>query len=353
MSSCFNFGCQQSTELRAVIEEQKSELERLCQENKSLADQIARTSRTSSAIEEQKTELERLRQENKSLADQIARTSRTSSAIEEQKTELERLRQENKSLADQIARTSRTSSAIEEQKTELERHRLESKGLADQIARTSRTGGVTGDIQAEIRKQIEEGSKRRTKQYVESTFNTYKDKERSIILATCLGPALRDLGVPIEPSEIDNLLKSRDLNNDGGLDFQEFSSLVSTPSPIEEWVGELPVIQLVSDALPRAGGTTKDQLRYLSKASPEQLEESCESIKEYLLKVLQEGVVVLKESYDKLDKRPAAASNSKFQISEMSVGTIADYHEGLSSRIGKCTFIAVFLSAVFCVNSHS
>jgi hypothetical protein len=186
---------------------------------------------------------------------------------------------------------------------------------------------------AKVRGQVEAGFRRRRIEMVQITFESHCDKTKNVIFASSLGPALSDLGMHIDEAEVDELLKSRDLNDDGGLDFHEFWSLVCTPSPVEEWVRELPLAQLVADALPCEDRLAKDQLRYLSRITPEQLAESLEIMKESLNKTLCERLVVLKEAFDKLDVQ-AAASNSKFQISKMSVGNIADFHEGLASRIG-------------------
>jgi hypothetical protein len=82
-------------------------------------------------------------------------------------------------------------------------------------------------------------------------------------------------------------------------------------------------------------GLRADQLRHLSNATLKDLEVSCEIIKEGLLQILQEKVAVLKTAYKKLDSQTAAGSNSKFQISKMSVGNIADFHKGLTTRIGE------------------
>jgi hypothetical protein len=183
-----------------------------------------------------------------------------------------------------------------------------------------------------IRKQVNEGVNRRSYKLLRDTFDLHKENASDVILASSLGPVLTDLGV--RAAEIEELLKSRGIDADGELDFQEFSLLVNTPSPIEEWASELSLSQLVSDAMPRVDCPIKDQLRYLSRATTEQLEDACEIIKESLFKVLQEKVAVLKEGYEKLDSQPAAGSNSKFQICKMSVGTITDFHEGLASRIG-------------------
>ena len=225
----------------------------------------------------------------------------------------------------------------------LQAGKKEERKKAEEMARieAEESAKKEGAIMREkIKKQVMEGHVRRSTQFVRETFDSHKDKTKQEILASSLGQALSDLGVHVEATNIEVLLKSRDLNDDGGLDFQEFSSLVSMPSPTEEWVGGLPLKQLVSDAMPRVNCPIKDQLRHLSRTNREQLEVSCEIIKEALLNILLENLDVLKKSFEKLDGQPTAESNStsktasKFQIFNMSVGTIDDFHEGLSSRIG-------------------
>ena len=184
-----------------------------------------------------------------------------------------------------------------------------------------------------IRKQVEEGLKRTNIESVRDTFDFFKVNK--VISASTLGPALRDLGVSVNATDIDEMLKSRDLNDDGSLDFEEFLSLVHTPSPIDEWVKELPLTEIVASAMPRVNCPIKDQLRHLSRATSKQLEESCEIIKEKLLEVLLNKQAVLCKSYEKLDCHPAANGNTKFQTFQMNAGTIDNFHEGLSSRVGK------------------
>ncbi len=189
-----------------------------------------------------------------------------------------------------------------------------------------------------IKKQVEAGINRRNDQFVRTIFDSHKDVATNAtesISARSLGTALSNLDFFVNaPESIAELLKSRGLNDDGGLDFQEFRSLVNTPSPIEEWVSGLPLTQLVADAMPRTDVPIKDQLRHLCKATAAQLKESCEVIKEGLLKILQEKLDALKDAYEKLDSHAASGSNSKFQVFGMNVGSIADFDKGLASRIG-------------------
>jgi hypothetical protein len=99
----------------------------------------------------------------------------------------------------------------------------------------------------------------------------------------------------------------------------------------------LPLNRLVSDAMPRpVSCLRKDQLRYLSNVTLEQLEVSCDVVKEKLINILEEHLAILKKVLN-----CHAASNDisenveKFQICKMRVGDIDDFHKGLAGRIGK------------------
>jgi hypothetical protein len=241
--------------------------------------------------------------------------------------------QENEPKAEHDTTTNELRLIVAEQKVEIENLNRENKKLAAQIeSRKQQPMERQGD--EKIKAQVEAGFRRRNIEFVKSTFESHKDIAKNLILASSLGSALSCLDVHVEATEIDEVLKSRDLNGDGGLNFQEFSSLVSSPSPVEEWVGELRLNQLVADAMPREDGLVKEQLRCLSKTTLEQLEVSCEIIKKVLLEILQKGLASLKESFEKLDSQAAVTNNSKYQISKMSAGNISNFHDGLACRIG-------------------
>jgi hypothetical protein len=151
----------------------------------------------------------------------------------------------------------------------------------------------------------EEGRTRRNKAYVQKIFESFKDLSSESILAPSLGRALSELGMYVDATEIDGLLQSRNLDDNGGLNLQEFMSLVGTPSPIEEWVKTLPLSELVlfADALLQEDCLIKDQLRHLSKITQQQLEKSCQIIMGRLFKTLQEQLAILKVAFDKLDNQ--------------------------------------------------
>ena len=184
--------------------------------------------------------------------------------------------------------------------------------------------------------QVEEGFKRRIKNNIRIAFESHKDPATGSILASSLKSALLSLGISLNTEDLSEIFKSRGLSHDEGLDFQDFKSLVSIPSPIEEWVRALPLSELVADAMPKNDGCLQlDQLRNLSRMTQDQLEIACNVIREYLMKILQEQLAVLKDVHAKLDSHVAAENNEKFQICKMNVGNISDFHEGLASRIGK------------------
>ena len=192
------------------------------------------------------------------------------------------------------------------------------------------------DLGLKISKQIDAGINRRDKAFVKQKFDSHSNKHNGLIMVSCIEPALIELGIDCQLTEIEEIFMSRGLNIDAGLDFQEFFSFVNTPSPVEEWVRSLPLSQLVADAMPTEDRShRKDPLRYLSSISPDQLTISCEEIKKYLMKILQEQLAVLRKAFENLDRHVTADSNKKFQIENMSFGNVDDFHEGLATRIGK------------------
>lgn len=196
---------------------------------------------------------------------------------------------------------------------------------------------------AKLKAQIQAGFNRRDKEYLLATFNKFNsNKTDKLITASSLSAALKDMGIAVEQEEIEELLLSNDINNDGGLDLDEFSSLVSalSESPALEWARSLPLAEIVLDGLPKTdhdGCKNKDRLRNLCNVSERELEVSCTAIMEGLLKTLKENLAVVKKAYDLLDSKKAAdqSASAKFQIIKISVGKIEDFHNGIAARIGK------------------
>jgi hypothetical protein len=196
-----------------------------------------------------------------------------------------------------------------------------------------------------LRIQIQDGFKRRNKQHIRSTFDSHKNNE--VITAASLYPALKDLGINVAEVEIGEFLKSYDTNDDGGLDFDEFSMLVSRSTPGLDFFRSLPLAELVWDGLPKEKGyAVEDQLRRLSNISPNDLKVSIQAITEGLFTLLHENLAALKKAYDLLDSKAAAndTASAKFEMVKMSVGTIKNFHDGIAARIGDAQFCCYFIS---------
>jgi hypothetical protein len=197
-----------------------------------------------------------------------------------------------------------------------------------------------------IANQINVGFGRRNSEFVRTTFESHKDPNTGTIVASSLESALIDLGVFFHASDLSDILKSRGLYG-VGLDFENFRSIVSLPSPVEEWIRALPLHELVADAMPKTEGClSKDQLHHVISTPMEQLKVSFDLIIEHLAKILVDHIAVLKDTLEKQAPFGINENVDKFQICKMNVGDIANFHEGLASRIG-------MLPVIWCVWSHS
>jgi hypothetical protein len=190
---------------------------------------------------------------------------------------------------------------------------------------------------SEISNRIDEGVRRREKEFVRAIFDLHKDKKTGVIPTGSLEMALADLAIHSHLKEVVQVFQSRRLKEDSGLDFDEFYSLLTTSSSIEEWVRALPLAELVADALPRDDSCTdRDQLCKLSNISSDQLERCCRVVMKHLEKILRKQLEILKEAKEVSDNH-SNENQDKFQMHqavEMRVGNIGDFHEGLAKRVG-------------------
>jgi hypothetical protein len=198
----------------------------------------------------------------------------------------------------------------------------------------------------QLQDQIENGFKQRSKKHIQSKFDSHKNG-KDVITTASLRDALNDLGIIVKEEEIAGLLKAFDMNDDCGLSNDEFlllvNSLLSRSSPGMEFIRSLPLAELVFDGLPKefvcAG---EDSLRKLCNMNSRELEDSVKAIAVGLKNLLQESLTELENSYKLLDSKAAANNSSakKFEIMSMSVGTIHDFHSGITARIGDSQFYA-------------
>jgi hypothetical protein len=204
---------------------------------------------------------------------------------------------------------------------------------------TKKTDGSKSEYSANICKQVDTGFKRRNENFIREVYDKHKSGNK--LTGVSLELALKDFGIDFRSTEITKAYELRFLTKDEGLGFEEFSHLVSTPSPIEMWISALHLNQLIADAMPRNDVCgNSDPLRELSGMAPHQLKESCEVIMEKLNLILLKELDILKTAYARLDSQEAAENNHKFQICTMNVGNIKDFHNGLAARVGKLPLLS-------------
>ena len=154
--------------------------------------------------------------------------------------------------------------------------------------------------------------------------------------------ALLELGAPMETVKVEELMAPMDLDENGGLDFEEFKRAVAAQpaTQLEQWASMLPLAGILARSLPISGGQGDQPLRDFSRLREDQIDAAVQAFGVGLTRLLLEEKATLRQMFDQVDRKASeAAANSasaasKFKTFKMSTGKVAEYHEGLSSRIG-------------------
>ena len=199
-----------------------------------------------------------------------------------------------------------------------------------------------------VKQSIEAGLQRRDLTYIERLFKMHGalDRATSVLFIDQDGllQAMKELDTHKQVTDEDVrrrdlLLRTFDRNKDGRLDMNEFTRAMQAPSPLEEWARSLPLAQLLVDALPRRAG--HDSLRTAGQLTQEEIDAVADGFAYGLRRLLTERVEQLCESFASMDSSPvpeggaAASSKYQFDVPKLRCGSIADFHVGLASRIGR------------------
>jgi hypothetical protein len=186
-------------------------------------------------------------------------------------------------------------------------------------------------------------------------FSETSNHTEALIRTTGLQNALQRLGVPVAVERAEELMVMTDLDEKGGLDFESFRrAAVQPPTPLEQWAGMLPLAGMLASSLPIGGGQGDQPLRDFSRLREDEIDTAVEAFKVGLRRLLLEAKASMRQMFDNVDAKASEAARdsasgvsavSKFKSFKMSTGTVADYHDGLSSRIG--TFLDFILNEVF------
>jgi hypothetical protein len=148
----------------------------------------------------------------------------------------------------------------------------------------------------------------------------------------------------MEWNKVEELMVAMDLDENGGLDFEEFKRAVQQPpTQLEQWASMLPLAGLVARSLPISGGLGDKPLRDISRLCDVDIDTAVEVFSEGLKLLLITARTSIRQMFDSVDRKASEAAKdlangvsavSKFSTFKMSTGKVVEYHEGLSGRIG-------------------
>jgi len=181
---------------------------------------------------------------------------------------------------------------------------------------------------------------RMNRRHVETVFSKFADEASGKIPLIKFGPALQEVGIVMTPGKEEELFKLSDIDEDGGLDRDEFFRAISMPSELEPWASTLPLDKLLAACMEEAlagAAASPDPLRKVAALSPQEIAEVVAYFSGAFRLLLEEQVDDLNKSFIESDKRAAEAdgSNSKFQTFKMNVGSSRNFHKGLADRVGE------------------
>jgi WD40 repeat protein len=182
------------------------------------------------------------------------------------------------------------------------------------------------------------GKKRRNEQYLRDVFNRHKDAQDGLS-GQNLVQALQDVdapNIPISVQDIADVMNQFDANSNGVLEFGEFQQAVNEPDELQVWLGEKQ-LPIAADALRPLVGRGSDQLQKLSQLSAADIDHAATTTCAIIPSMLRELHQELQAAFAVQSQIEAdmQADPSKFNdFYKMACGTIADFHKGLTGRVG-------------------
>ena len=189
---------------------------------------------------------------------------------------------------------------------------------------------------AHVQRKVKLFFERHDDDQIKRSFERHKDAATGLILRQSFEPALRAFGVVLTRAEADTLFLTLDLDNNCGLDLEEYKRALGVPTGLEQWARTLPLAELLAASMP-VGDNTEDALRDVGCFGAAELDVATAGFSEGLQRILVEQRESLKRSFEELDRKAMArnaGSSAKFATFKLSYGTTEDFHKGLQERIG-------------------
>jgi hypothetical protein len=178
-------------------------------------------------------------------------------------------------------------------------------------------------------------------QRIDEVFLKFVDESSHKIPAVNFRPALVEMGIVTPPEKMNELFKEAGIDDDAGMDKDEFIRVINMPSELEPWSSTLPLAKLLAACLePMLAriASASDPVRKVANLTSKEIHEVTVAFSGAMSLLLEEQAKELKLSYSLLDKLAADGSdqsNTKFQIIPMNVGNSDNFHKGLANRVGE------------------
>jgi hypothetical protein len=118
------------------------------------------------------------------------------------------------------------------------------------------------------------------------------------------------------------------------LTLEEFRELVCCSSAVEGHVNRSAVARVIADVICADCASEAASLIAFSQLSQESLARAITAAVPGLLIALSDAQACVNRAISKSDRATASADSSKFHTNKMACGSIADFHRGLTARIG-------------------
>ncbi len=187
------------------------------------------------------------------------------------------------------------------------------------------------------------GFLRRDESYLKQVFEKHSASPgaEAGLLKESMRAALKDAHFPLVSGSIatsdDELWGRIDLDSSGRVSFEEFRQFVRQRGSVENWMKTEQFLQILSDSVvPLLGADAgpDDQMRRLAQLAPDQVRRALDAAVIGLNVQYKSSQENLRKTLKAVTEQAERVSQSKFELSKLSCGTIDDFHKGLESRIG-------------------
>jgi hypothetical protein len=194
---------------------------------------------------------------------------------------------------------------------------------------------MTADYFSEaIQAQIAARRRSRDEGHLREIFDAYRTDKLS---KESFKEALIKLDVDAAKGHTLDEIEVFDLDRDGQIKFEDFKAAALRPSPLETWCKSVDWWQAVADAIPSGEDDDNNPLRAVASLSDTQMDVICAEAAKSIREILSDKASQLRDAFRAIDIK--AQSNQQQQSKyatpfKASAGTTADYHKGLSDRVG-------------------